>query len=187
METAPVDVPSYSLFLLYSLCYHFSNVKPFRMFHLTLIAIDRLKEPFWRAAFDEYAQRLAPYAKLEVIEVAAEKFSANDDPAAVRAREGERLRKAVAASKARTVVCLAEEGKTFTSPAFASWLRTQEVHGTIAFVIGGALGLDPALKAEADLLLSLSPLTFLHEMARVVLVEQLYRAGTINTGKRYHY
>lgn len=157
------------------------------MFRFTIIAVDSLREPFWREAFVEYAKRLVPYAKLSVVEVAAEKFSANDDPAAVRAREAERLRKALAAAKAETVAILSEHGRTFTSPAFAGWLKSQEAHGSIAFVIGGALGLDDTLHNEADLQLSLSPMTFLHEMARVVLIEQLYRGCAINAGKRYHY
>lgn len=157
------------------------------MFHITIIAVGGIKEPFWRQAFAEYAQRLAPYAKIAVIEVAAEKFSQHDDIKAVRARETERLRTALATSKARTVVALSEHGQTFTSPAFAAWLKGQETHGRIAFVIGGALGMDESLYDSAHLILSLSPMTLLHEIARVVLIEQIYRAHAINAGKRYHY
>ena len=135
------------------------------------------------AAIRDYETRAARYWPLTVIEVKGER-SASMPPAEVRRREGERLAGAV---KGARVVACDEGGKPFTSSAFAAWLqRSRELGRDVAFVIGGAHGLAPAFVKGAQECLALAPWTLPHELARLVLAEQLYRAGTIVGGKPYH-
>lgn len=125
-------------------------------------------------AIAEYEQRAARYWPIEVREV---KEATVD-------KEWERLREAAAA--ATTVIC-DESGRSFTSTEFAAWLQSlQEAARDVAFVIGGAFGLPDAARSQADLRLSLAPWTLPHELARLVLAEQLYRAGSIVRGEPYH-
>jgi 23S rRNA (pseudouridine1915-N3)-methyltransferase len=142
--------------------------------------------PYWVASgFDEYASRMPRDARIELIEVKPEKRPAGADLARVLEREAQRLQAALPAGCLQVV--LDERGRTFDSGAFArqfgQWRATGE---DIAFLIGGADGLSARLKSAASMLLSLSPLTLPHGLARVVLVEQLYRAHTLLIGHPYH-
>lgn len=144
---------------------------------LRLIVVGKLKEPSWKERADTYAARLKPYATLEITEL--------KDADALR--EGERILKALEKARGR-VFALAEEGKTQGSEPFARQLgELREASRDAIFVIGGAYGLSDAVKQRADVLLSLSPMTFTHEMARVVFLEQLYRGFTILQGTGYHH
>ncbi len=144
---------------------------------LKLITVGKLKEPSWRERAGEYAKRLRPYTALEMIEL-------RDADAG---REGERILKALEKERGH-IFALAEEGRCGPSTALAQRLDSLRTGGQDAvFLIGGAYGLSDAVKARADTLLSLSPMTFTHEMARVVLLEQLYRAFTILQGTGYHH
>jgi 23S rRNA (pseudouridine1915-N3)-methyltransferase len=136
---------------------------------------------------DAYLARLSPYADVRRVPLKAEPFRNEADRSRVLAAEADRVRKALPERSYK--VLLTEHGKTLDSPAFAEWLGAAAERGArpVAFVIGGPLGVDPSLAGEMDLALSLSPLTFPHDLARVVLLEQLYRAITIQTGKTYHY
>ncbi len=132
-----------------------------------------------------YEERAARYWPLEVQEVREEAARGKVEPDVVRRREAERLLARLPAG-AQLIAC-DERGATSTSERFAAWLverrdRAQDV----AFVIGGAYGLDAGVRERADSVLSLAPWTLPHELARVVLVEQLYRAGTIARGEPYH-
>jgi 23S rRNA (pseudouridine1915-N3)-methyltransferase len=132
------------------------------------------------AAITEYERRAARYWPLAVREVK----EGRGDPAHVRRAEGDRLRDA--AGGARLVAC-AERGEALDSPAFAGRLVAwHEAARDVALLIGGAHGLDPAVEAAAERRLALAPFTLPHELARLVLVEQLYRAGTIRRGEPYH-
>jgi len=142
-----------------------------------LIAVGKIKEPSWKERAYAYTARLKPFATLEVLE-------ARDADAE---REGERILKALEKERGR-IFAMAEEGKTFTSEKFAEKLgMLRDASQDAVFIIGGAYGLSDAVKARADELLALSPMTFTHEMARVVLLEQLYRGFSILHGTGYHH
>lgn len=131
-------------------------------------------------AIADYEGRVARYWPFEVRTVR----EGRGDAAVVRRQEGERLREA--AGGARLIAC-AEDGDAMTSPAFAARMaRWQEEARDVAFVVGGAHGLDPSLTGAAERRLSLAPFTMPHELARLVLAEQLYRAGTLRRGEPYH-
>lgn len=156
------------------------------MYKLSVIAVGKLKEPFWRDAVREYEKRLSPFAKVRVIEVPDIPFRSAAEAPATLAAEARTLRKAL--PKNAFVIALAKEGRALSSEAFAEFLRREGEGGReTAFVIGGPLGLDAELAREAQAVLSLSSLTFTHGEARAVLFEQLYRAMTILAGKSYHY
>lgn len=156
------------------------------MYRLTIIAVGKLKEPFWKDAVAEYGKRLAPYAKARVIEVPETPFkSAGEAPAVLRA-ESEALKRILPAGA--FAVVLVKEGKAMTTEKFAEALKREGEGGReIVFLVGGPLGLDPALAEACQLKLSLSAMTFTHGEARAVLFEQLYRAMTVLAGKTYHY
>ena len=150
-------------------------------FHL--IVVGRVREPL-SAAVREYEARAARYWPLEVHEV-REESARGAAPDLVRDREGERLLERIPAG-ATTLAC-DELGRRYTSTEFAVFMkREQEAARDVAFVIGGAYGLAPAVKSRAAQVLTLAPWTLPHELARLVLAEQLYRAGTIARGEPYH-
>ena len=137
------------------------------------------------AAIREYESRAARYWPLEVREVKAES-ARRSSPPSVRAKEGARLL-ALASAGALGVACAAD-GTAMTSEAFAAWLQKElerAAHDVI-FYIGGAFGLSDAVLASSTRRLALAPFTLPHELARLVLPEQLYRAGTIRRGEPYH-
>ena len=152
--------------------------------HLTVAAVGRLREPHWQAAQDEYVRRLRRYTDFQLVEVKDVIGRALPDTAAA-AREGEAL--LAAAPRGARLVLMTAGGRQHSSPELAAWLQTQlEQVGTLAFLIGGPVGFDPATIAAAHEQLALSRLTLPHELARVVLLEQLYRAFTIIHGEPYH-
>ncbi len=152
--------------------------------HLTVAAVGRLREPHWQAAQDEYARRLRRYTDFQLVEVKDVVGRALPDTAAA-AREGEAL--LAAAPRGARLVLMTAAGRQHSSPELAAWLQTHmEQVGTLAFLIGGPVGFDPATIAAAHEQLALSRLTLPHELARVVLLEQLYRAFTIIHGEPYH-
>ena len=132
----------------------------------------------------DYETRAARYWPLDVHEVREEPARAAS-PDLVREREGERLLARVPAGA--TLVACDERGEGWTSEAFARWLqREREAGRDVAFVVGGAYGLAPAVRERARVRLLLAPWTLPHELARLVLAEQLYRAGSIVRGEPYH-
>ena len=131
----------------------------------------------------EYETRAARYWPLDVHEVREERASGST-AVVVTDREAARLRERT--DGARVIAC-DPNGRSFTSEAFSAWLQQERERGEdIAFVVGGAHGLSNGLLAESSLKLSLAPWTLPHELARLVLAEQLYRAGTIVRGEPYH-
>ena len=150
---------------------------------VTLAVVGKPRDAALAAVIREYEARAARYWPLDVQEVREEPSrSASTD--LVRRREGERL--AARCSGAHLVVC-DEGGDSMTSERFAAWLQGERERARdVAFVIGGAFGVDPTLRRQAGARLSLAPWTLPHEIARLVLTEQLYRAGTIVRGEPYH-
>ena len=147
-----------------------------------IVAVGRPPAGPLRDAIEDYEQRASRYWPLDVIEVRAE--SARSRSAVeVRRLEGERLLDKVTGR----LVALDEKGKTLSSEKFAQWMVERREHAEdTTFVIGGAYGLDEVVRTRAAMLLSLSPWTLQHEMARLLLAEQLFRAGTIHRGEPYH-
>lgn len=151
---------------------------------IAVIAVGKLRERHWLSAQDEYARRLGHYTDFNLIEVKDAVGKSLPDAVAM-VREGEQLLAAV--PRGARLVVLDPGGKSMSSPDLAVWLQAQlEAHGSLTFLIGGPLGFDPAVTAATHERLALSPLTFTHEMARVILMEQIYRAFTILHGEPYH-
>ncbi|MDR3045909.1 MAG: 23S rRNA (pseudouridine(1915)-N(3))-methyltransferase RlmH [Desulfovibrio sp.] len=152
---------------------------------LRLLAVGKLKTPFWQQAAAHYLERLRHTWR--VTETLVRDGDAALPPAKRNADEGTRLLAAL--GPADIVVCLDERGKAHTSREFAALLDrlTENATAVPCFVIGGAYGLDDAVLKRAALRVCLGPMTFPHEMARVVLLEQLYRADCILRGSPYHH
>jgi len=151
---------------------------------IAIIAVGKLHGAYWRAAQQEYLARLHRYTDVKLIEVKDVVGRGIPDGVAMQ-REGESL--LAAAKDARRVIALSATGKQMDSPGLADFLRKQiEIYGSLAFLVGGPVGLAPEVLRTCDEMLSLSPLTFTHELARVILLEQLYRAATIINGEKYH-
>jgi len=155
------------------------------MFNLTLLAVGKMKEPHWRAGAEEYLKRLRPYAKVEVFEVKAEAFGESNKKEAKK-KEGEKILEFLSKRSVSRIFLLDEGGKEFASAEFAAFLDKSGGEELI-FVIGGTLGIDEAVKSRYPNNISLSRMTLPHELARVVFIEQVYRAATILKNKKYHY
>ena len=156
---------------------------------IKIACVGKLKDSFFREAVAEYAKRLKRFCALEIAEVSDEKAPETLSPAEetqVIAKEGERLLGRIASGE--FVVCLAIGGKRLNSEQFAEFIQTtfDRQASTVTFVIGGSLGLSPAVLARADALLSVSDMTLPHGLCRVVLLEQVYRAFKINAHEPYH-
>lgn len=149
-----------------------------------ILSVGRVRGPL-EAALADWEERAARYWKLEVTEVDA---GARGRPDPRRAREAEAERILSRLAPTASVVALTRDGRSLSSRDLATFLEDQAVASTgeVAFVIGGAFGLDPSVLDRARLRLSLSGMTLPHELARAVLAEQLYRAGTILRGEPYH-
>lgn len=151
---------------------------------IAVVAVGKLKERFWAEASGEYLKRLRPYADVRIVEVP------DRDPGRGEARalaeEGQDVLRAV--GDGEYVIALALDGKQLSSEQFSEHLARLGVEGrsSIAFVIGGSVGLSRAVLDRADMRISLGPMTLPHNLARVVLLEQIYRAFRIMRGEPYH-
>jgi 23S rRNA (pseudouridine1915-N3)-methyltransferase len=150
---------------------------------VAVLAVGRPREGGVATAVREYETRAARYWPLEIHEV-REESARGLDASQVKEREGERL---LARAGGGTLVACDPAGAAMTSEAFAAWLQgRREAAEDVAFAIGGAYGLSDAVRARATRRLTLAPWTLPHELARLVLAEQLYRAGTIVRNEPYH-
>lgn len=159
------------------------------MLHVRLICVGKLKEKFYREACAEYEKRLKGYCKLEIIELTEQRLPDSPSQAqidAALAKEAEAIRAKIPAGSAVVAMCI--EGGTLPSEQFADKLSKWMGNGVshISMLIGGSCGLDESLKKSAQLRLSMSPMTFPHHLARVMVLEQLYRALNIASGGKYH-
>ena len=157
--------------------------------NVELICIGKLKERYWSEACAEYAKRLSRFMSLKVTELKEERLPDKAGPGEERAvieAEGRAILRAL--PEDAFVVALDPRGRTMDSPALAAYLEGLLLRGRsrIVFVIGGSLGLSAAVTARADLRLSFSAFTFPHQLMRVILLEQLYRACKISAGEKYH-
>ena len=156
---------------------------------VTLICVGKLKEKFYAEATAEYAKRLSRFCKLEIVELPESRLS--DSPSAAEisqalAAEASLIEARIPKGSALIAMCI--EGRELSSPQLADKMRQFALSGasSLTFLIGGSVGLSPAIKAQADFRLSMSPMTFPHHLARVMLLEQIYRAYQINAGTKYH-
>lgn len=156
---------------------------------ITVITVGKIKEKYFTMAIDEYSKRLGRYCKLEIIELQDEKTPDHSSEALnlqIKAKEGDRILSSI--KDDAYVIALAIEGKMIDSVELSEKIETLGVTGTshIAFVIGGSLGLDERVLKRADMKLSFSKMTFPHQLMRVVLLEQIYRAYRIINNEPYH-
>jgi 23S rRNA (pseudouridine1915-N3)-methyltransferase len=153
---------------------------------LLILMVGKTRAAFIQDGIAYYAKRLAGYHPLELATVREEKPQPGLTPAQIMDREGARLLARL--PKTGRLITLEATGREFTSPELARWLGELYTHSTpLTFIIGGHLGLAPAVSQAAHYRLSLSRLTFTHELSRLILLEQLYRAATIQAGHPYHY
>ncbi len=156
---------------------------------ITVICVGKIKEAFYRNAIGEYVKRLGRYTKLEILEVADEKTPDHASEIMedkIRQKEGERAFRLIPENA--YVIALAIEGKEMSSEELANNIHHLTIQGEshLVFLIGGSLGMCPALLQKADLLLSFSRMTFPHQLMRVILLEQIYRSFRIIHGDPYH-
>lgn len=159
------------------------------MVTVQLICVGKLKERFYQEAASEYQKRLSASCKLNLVELPEERLPASPSPAQIKAaldREGEAILAKLPRSGAVCALCV--EGTPLSSQQLARRIQDWQNQGssTLSFVIGGSFGLSPRVKEAAQLRLSMSPMTFPHHLARVMVLEQLYRAFQINQGSSYH-
>ena len=156
---------------------------------ITILCVGKIKEKFYSDAVAEYAKRLSKYCKLEIVEVPDEKTP--DGASAlveeqIKEKEGKRILEKI---KEDAFVCTLEiAGKRLTSEGLATWMEKLAVSGTshIVFVIGGSLGLHSSVQKRSNMGLSFSDMTFPHQLMRVILTEQIYRAFRIINREPYH-
>jgi len=154
---------------------------------LVLLCVGKTRERFIQEGINKYLRYLKPYTDIEIKELKEEKIQDLKDAPFIRKREAEKIIKAAPARG--FLAALDERGHEFTSHEFAQFMQDNLDGGVreMAFIIGGALGLDESITERANRVIALSRWTITHEMARLVLLEQLYRAFTIIKGKKYHY
>lgn len=158
------------------------------MQRITVLCVGKLKEKFYADAAAEYCKRLSRYCKIEVTELPETRLPEDPSPAEIKralAAEANAVRQKL---EGGAVVAMCIEGQTCSSEALSKKLAAFALEGKskVTFLIGGSFGLDETLKKQADWRLSMSPMTFPHHLARVMLLEQIYRACQIAEGTRYH-
>ena len=156
------------------------------MLNINLICIGGLKERYWRDACAEYCKRLTPWAKLHIIEISEEKCANNAQIKSVLDAEGVRILAAIPAQSFSIALCI--DGEKLNSEQLAGKLSDIMISGrsSVSFIIGGSFGLSPDVKQRAQYCFSMSDLTFPHQFARVMLLEQIYRSMSIIMGGKYH-
>ena len=154
---------------------------------VTILCMGKTRERFIQEGISKYVRYLKPYADIEIRELKEEKIRDLKDAPLIRKKEAEKIFKAVPAHA--VLAALDERGREFTSHEFAAFLNETLESGVkeMVFVVGGAMGLDESVTGRANRVVALSRWTLTHEMARLVLLEQVYRAFTILQGKTYHY
>ena len=158
------------------------------MLTVRILCVGKCKEKYWREACAEYGKRLSAFCRFEVLEVDEERLPERPSKAQIESgleQEGKRLLQKAGSTP---IVALCIEGKELSSPQLAQYVERAAVNGasSLAFVIGGSWGLWEEVKRKAALLLSMSPMTFPHQLARVMLCEQIYRAFQIAHSGKYH-
>jgi len=159
------------------------------MFDITLITVGKLKEKFYLSAAAEYAKRLGGYCRFSLVELPETRLPETPSPAEIAAGLEKEAEQILAKLPKGAWFCVfTPEGKTLSSEEFAQKMRTVKLSGrsSACFLIGSSFGMAPRVKAAADFRLSMGPMTFPHHLARIMVLEQLYRAEAIQAGSKYH-
>ena len=159
------------------------------MFDITLIAMGKLKEKFYLSAAAEYAKRLGGFCRFTLLELPESRLPEDPSPAEISAgleKEADQILARI--PKGAWFCVFTPEGKELSSEAFADKLRSVKGSGksSACFLIGSSFGMAPRVKDKADFRLSMGPMTFPHHLARIMVLEQLYRAEAIQAGSKYH-
>lgn len=158
------------------------------MIHITVLVVGKLKEKYLREGCDEYLKRLSAFAKVQVVELPESRCPADPSPAEIRQvleQEGDSVLAKI--PKGARVIPLCIEGRELSSEQLAARVADfSQQSSHLVFVIGGSYGLSPRVKAAGDLQLSFGKMTLPHQLARLVLLEQIYRACAINNHSKYH-
>lgn len=155
------------------------------MFKVTVIALGKFKETAFKDLEREYLKRLGPFAKVRVVELPEEPYGKNADLERLKEKEAQAILQHI--PRDGMVILLEEKGQLRSSQDFAKFVeRVAALGKELVFVVGSGVGLSGSLREHSNYSISLSPLTFPHNFARVLLLEQLYRACTITAGKNYH-
>ena len=159
------------------------------MFDITLITMGKLKEKFYISAAQEYAKRLGAYCRFTLLELPEVRLPEDPSPAEISAgldKEAETIFAKI--PKGAWFCVFTPEGKTLSSEAFAQKLKEVKLSGksSACFLIGSSFGIAPRIRQKADFKLSMGPMTFPHHLARIMVLEQLYRAEAIQAGSKYH-
>ena len=159
------------------------------MFDVTLITIGKLKEKFYLSAAEEYCKRLKGYCNFHLVELSEYRLPENPSTAEINAgleKEAEAILEKV--PKGAWLCIFTPDGKELSSESFATKLKEIKLSGksTACFLIGSSFGISPTVKKKADFKLSMGPMTFPHHLARIMVLEQLYRAEAIQAGSKYH-
>ena len=159
------------------------------MMNITVIALGKLKEKYLNDAISEYSKRISAYGKLQIIELNPVRLSDNPSQTEIDnalSKEAEEIKKKIPNNSFVFSLCI--EGKEKSSEAFAKAIADAGLNGksSIVFIIGSSFGLSPEIKSLSDFKLSFSPMTFPHQLMRVMLLEQIYRAFQINNNGKYH-
>lgn len=159
------------------------------MFDVTLIAMGKLKEKFYLSAASEYEKRLKGYCRFQILELPEFRLPENPSPAEISAgleKEADLILSKI--PKGAWFCVLTPEGKVISSEALAEKIKEVKLSGksSACFLIGSSFGMSPRVKAAADFRLSMGPMTFPHHLARIMVLEQLYRAEAIQAGSKYH-
>ena len=159
------------------------------MFDITLITMGKLKEKFYLSAADEYAKRLKGYCNFRLLELPEYRLPENPSQSEIAAgldKEAETIFAKI--PKGAWFCIFTPEGKTLSSEDFAAKMKDVKLSGksSACFLIGSSFGMAPQVKAKADFKLSMGPMTFPHHLARIMVLEQIYRAEAIQAGSKYH-
>lgn len=159
------------------------------MFDITLICMGKLKEKFYTAAAAEYEKRLKGYCQFKLLELPEVRLPDDPSPAEIAAgleKEAELIFSKI--PKGAWFCTLTPEGKVISSEALANKMKDVKLSGksSACFLIGSSFGISPRVKEKADFKLSMGPMTFPHHLARIMVLEQLYRAEAIQAGSKYH-
>ncbi|MBE6959592.1 MAG: 23S rRNA (pseudouridine(1915)-N(3))-methyltransferase RlmH [Ruminococcaceae bacterium] len=159
------------------------------MFDITLITMGKLKEKFYISAAEEYAKRLKAYCRFQILELPEYRLPEDPSPADITAgldKEAEQIMAKI--PKGAWLCIFTPEGKTLSSEDFAEKIQQVKLSGksSACFLIGSSFGISPKIKQMADFKLSMGPMTFPHHLARIMVLEQIYRAEAIQAGSKYH-
>lgn len=159
------------------------------MIKVTILCVGKLKEEYWRSACAEYSKRMSRFADFSIVEVNEERLPDDPSPAQIEntlRKEGERLLAKIPSGAAVIPMCI--EGRQYDSPSLSGMIEELSSGGVshIVFIIGGSWGLSEEVKRSAKIKMSMSKMTFPHQLARVMLCEQIYRSFQISSGGKYH-